>query len=78
MSIYVNDRLLATVLFQDCDEKQWTFVIPANLIREGWNALDLRFAYVRSPAEASGGKNPDPRSLAVGFRTLRVREKHSK
>lgn len=78
MSIYVNDRLLATVLFQDCDEKQWAFVIPANLIREGWNALDLRFAYVRSPAEASGGKNPDPRSLAVGFRTLRVREKHSK
>ncbi|WP_376792506.1 hypothetical protein [Thermoflexus sp.] len=75
ISVLVNDRPLTTLLFPDCEEQLWVLRIPADWIRKGWNTLDLAFAYARSPAEVSGGRNPDPRTLAVGFRGLWTREK---
>ncbi|MFN3928877.1 MAG: hypothetical protein ACK4OK_04510, partial [Thermoflexus sp.] len=75
ISVSVNDRPLTTLVFPDCEEREWVLRIPAEWIRKGWNTLDLAFTYARSPAEVSGGRNPDPRTLAVGFRGLWVRGK---
>ncbi|WP_322799317.1 hypothetical protein [Thermoflexus sp.] len=74
ITIFVNGLRMAERVFPGCKESQWTLVIPADRVQRGWNMLDLRFAYARSPAEATGGANPDPRSLSVGFRRLWIYE----
>jgi energy-converting hydrogenase Eha subunit A len=47
-------------------------LIPAPIIRIGWNEVSFEYAYALSPAEVTRGQNGDRRMLSVGFTRLDV------
>ncbi len=49
-----------------------TAEIPAELVRPGANELMIRTAFGTRPVDATGGENPDSRSLSAGVTRLRV------
>lgn len=46
-------------------------VLPERFLRAGTNRLVLRYAWTRSPREETGGRETDPRHLAVAWDALR-------
>ncbi len=72
ITMFINGREMDGLTFSNCAEAHQTISIPGDWIRRGWNSVTFRFAYARSPAQATGGRNPDSRTLAVGFRKLWV------
>lgn len=74
MDVKINKHLVAVHEWEDCNLWEGSIRIPASLIEEGFNELVFEFKYALSPNEITGGKNPDLRKLAVGFRKLKVEE----
>lgn len=72
--IRVNGQLLANHQWSDCETWVEELLIPSSFIRVGWNELIFEYNYAVSPAEISGGENPDPRLLGVGFVKLAISE----
>lgn len=69
LEIWVDGQRLPQLTFEGCREMQIHLPIPSRLHR-GMHEVRFRFAYARSPAEATEGRNPDPRPLSVGFRRI--------
>lgn len=74
LAIYVNDTLLETRQWPDCEPWQQSVTIPAELVQIGWNRITFAAAYAISPAELTGGENPDGRALSVGFTRLNIHD----
>jgi hypothetical protein len=74
ISFEVNGTALVTHQWEDCEPWSGEIVIPAGLVRVGDNEVVARADYAVKPSELSGGDNPDPRALSVGFTTFRVEE----
>jgi len=72
MEILINDRLLATTEWTACESQRLDLLIPTSVIRRGMNTLTFRYAYAIRPVEHTGGRNPDPRPLSVGFTRLEI------
>jgi choline-sulfatase len=53
------------------DSREVRALLPERGLREGQNRLVLRYAWTRSPSEASGGEDGDRRHLAVAWDLLR-------
>lgn len=63
---------LGEATWESCDNKQLQWTIPGELVRVGWNSLTFTFERTTVPAEVTGGTNPDPRALALGFSRLEL------
>lgn len=74
IEIFLNDQPLTTYNWSGCENWNATLPIPPGRIQVGWNDFEFHYAYTAVPAEESGGENPDPRSLSVGFSRLMVEE----
>lgn len=72
VTIAVNGRPLETYAWPGCDPVDLAVPIPAELIRVDWNTVTLTFGFSRSPAEVTGGANPDTRPLAAGLTAFSV------
>lgn len=72
-AITFNGHSLVTTVWPDCQPQTMQIVIPAAWVQIGWNDLSFSYAYADSPARVTGGQNPDPRSLAVGYNKLFIR-----
>ena len=65
LRVRVNGALAGEHAWSNCDEAALDVVLPANIVKQGWNDIAFEFAYTHAPAG-------DTRSLAVGFSQLRV------
>jgi hypothetical protein len=65
MRVRVNGAPVGEHAWQNCDEAALDFVLPANVVKQGWNDIDFEFAYKHTPAG-------DSRNLAMGFSQLRI------
>jgi hypothetical protein len=74
ISIKVNGIPLTTHDWVDCAAWSAEITIPPDLVRIGLNDLTVQADYAMSPADLSGGADPDPRALSVGFTKLRVEQ----
>ena len=72
MEISLNGRKIAAQDWNDCTDLVLDIELPGELIELGWNEILFEFDAATSPAEATGGVNPDRRPLAVGFKQLRI------
>jgi hypothetical protein len=70
IEVWLNGIRIGAQQFSSCEEQDLTWEIPARWVRKGTNHLLFRFAYAVSPQTLTGGQNPDPRTLSVGFRRL--------
>jgi hypothetical protein len=70
--VEVNGVEVATHQWTDCEPWSGTAEIPAELVRPGANELMIRTAFGTRPVDATGGENPDSRSLSAGVTRLRV------
>jgi hypothetical protein len=67
-----NEEQLAYYEWQDCENWSETVVIPEDLVDVGWNVLNLIYGFSARPIDVTGGENPDPRPLSVGFTRIEV------
>lgn len=74
ISFEVNGLPLASHRWVGCDNWSEDIAIPRDLVRVGLNEVIVRADYAIRPIDLSGGENPDPRALSVGFTRLRVDE----
>ena len=74
ISFEVNGLPLASHRWVGCDTWSEDIAIPRDLVRVGLNEVIVRADYAIRPIDLSGGENPDPRALSVGFTRLRVDE----
>jgi len=65
MRVKVNGAQVGEHAWTNCDEAALDFVLPANVVKQGWNDIDFEFAYTHTPAG-------DSRTLATGFSQLRI------
>jgi hypothetical protein len=72
VTIMVNGQPIGRVTFERDVPVSKGFVVPASLLDVGWNELAFRSTYAVSPAEITGGANPDPRPLAFGVNRLAI------
>lgn len=70
MEIWINEIRIGEYRFSSCAEIYTDWKIPSSLVRQGTNRIRFRFAYALSPHTLTGGQNPDPRPLSVGFRRI--------
>jgi hypothetical protein len=77
ITIRANGQVVTTHEWKTCDDWQAEVVIPAALVKVGWNDLSFEYGYAVSPAEVTDGENPDPRLLAVGFKRLEIKQLES-
>lgn len=70
IEVRVNEAKIGEHQFSSCDEIHIHWRIPQSLIRRGTNVIRFRFAHAFAPALLTQGRNPDPRTLSVGFRRL--------
>jgi hypothetical protein len=72
ITVEANGTLLMAHQWQDCEPWLGEVTIPASIVKTGWNDIQLTYAYALSPAELTGGENPDPRQLSTGFTRLEI------
>jgi hypothetical protein len=72
IEIRVNDSLLESHRWVNCDPWQATIVVPAELVRVGLNEIAFYYGYALRPVDLSEQESPDTRALAVGFTMLQV------
>ncbi len=72
ISIRINGREIGSHQWRDCESWEGELLIPASLVRVGWNEITFHYEYAFKPVEITKGTNPDPRPLAVGFTRLKV------
>lgn len=70
VTMLVNGREVAEVPFGPAEAEQ-RIELPEKALRAGSNRLTFRYAWTRSPREASGGRSSDTRRLAVAWDVLR-------
>lgn len=70
--VKANGRVLGSYDWRECEDWQAEFLIPGDIIDVGWNNLTFEYGFGLSPAELTGGANPDSRQLAVGFTQLQL------
>lgn len=70
VTVLANGREIAEVPFGPGEVEQRVEIREKNL-RAGLNRLTFRYAWTRSPREASGGRSTDTRRLAVAWDVLR-------
>lgn len=69
-TVLANGREVAEVPFVPGGAEQ-RIELPEEALRAGLNRLTFRYAWTRSPREASGGRSTDTRRLAVAWDLLR-------
>jgi hypothetical protein len=74
LTVTVKGETLLTHRWTDCAPVGGEIVVPASLVELGWNDIYFHYAYAVQPVEVTGGENPDPRALSVGFTRLQLRE----
>jgi hypothetical protein len=72
MVVKVNGQEMARYRWQECELWESEILIPASMVRIGWNEVSFEYAYALSPAEVTRGQNGDRRMLSVGFTRLEV------
>ncbi|MGB3714076.1 MAG: hypothetical protein WA996_06570 [Candidatus Promineifilaceae bacterium] len=72
LTLTSNERELAYHEWQGCESWQGSIVIPQEIVEIGWNDLSLEYGYAARPIDVTGGKNPDPRALSLGFSRIEV------
>jgi len=72
MVVKVNGQEMAHYRWQECELWESEILIPASMVRIGWNEVSFEYAYALSPAEVTRGQNGDRRMLSVGFTRLEV------
>jgi hypothetical protein len=72
MVVKVNGQEIARYRWQECELWESEILIPASMVRIGWNEVSFEYAYALSPAEVTRGQNGDRRMLSVGFTRLEV------
>jgi hypothetical protein len=72
VSFEVNEEILATHRWNDCEPWSSTLTVPASIVRLGRNDLTVRSEYAIRPIDLDNGQGSDTRSLAVGFTRLRA------
>jgi hypothetical protein len=70
--ITANGKQLAYYEWQECEDWSDTVDIPEGLVGIGWNILNFEYGFSARPNDVTGGENPDPRSLSVGFTRIEV------
>lgn len=70
--IRLNGSSLGEIRWETCEAQKISIPIPPSRTREGINELVFEYAYAARPVEISGGRNPDPRPLSVGFARLEL------
>lgn len=70
----VAGQVVAAHEWATCNAAPLAIVVPAELVQVGWNEMTLRFGRADRPADVTGGANPDPRELSVGFSRLERQE----
>jgi choline-sulfatase len=70
VTLLANGRKVAEIPFVPGEAEQ-RIVLPEKALRAGLNRLTFRYAWTRSPREASGGRSTDTRRLAVAWDVLR-------
>ncbi|GIV89342.1 MAG: hypothetical protein KatS3mg055_1860 [Chloroflexus sp.] len=74
ISIRVNGENFGSFRWRDCEVRKATILIPAPVVKRGWNDVSLFYDYAARPSETTHGQNPDSRLLSVAFLTLAVEE----
>jgi len=72
MVVKVNGWEMARYRWHECELWEGEILIPASVVRIGWNEVSFDYAYALSPAEVTQGQNGDRRMLSVGFTRLEV------
>ena len=72
MVVKVNGWEMARYRWHECELWEGEILIPASVVRIGWNEVSFDYAYALSPAEVTRGQNGDRRVLSVGFTRLEV------
>jgi hypothetical protein len=70
VSVTVNGTEVVTHAWTNCDSWQADVVIPARLIKIGWDHLALHSAYAAQPVDPKSGVQSDTRTLSVGVSQL--------
>ena len=70
----VQDKVVASETWADCETWNGRFTIPADLVVVGLNQISLHYEYAVRPSEVTNGQNSDQRLLAVGFTKFFVEE----
>lgn len=72
ITIKLNGKEVASYKWEDCELWEGEIVLPAYMVKRGWNELTFEYAYALRPAEVTREENQDRRSLSVGFVEARV------
>jgi hypothetical protein len=72
LTVEVNSAPIAEHRWQDCGNWASDIIIPAALVKVGWNEIVLRSDHADRPVDVTGGKNPDTRTLSIGVSKLLV------
>jgi hypothetical protein len=72
LSVVANGVEVGRHEWSACEPWSGEVLVPASLVRIGWNHLALRSAYAARPTDVDGTQNGDTRPLSVGFNRLHV------
>jgi hypothetical protein len=72
LKLAVNGVTVDTYDWQDCEPHTAHIVVPASLVIEGKNTLEVQTDYALPPVDPSTGKETDTRNLSLGFTQLRA------
>jgi hypothetical protein len=75
IALTVNDVSVSANEWHACDQWSQEVKIPGELVKVGWNRLDLRYAYTAKPVVVTDSHNPDGRPLSVGFTKLQISQR---
>ena len=72
LTLSIKGQELAHYEWQNCESWLEAIIIPEELVDIGWNSLLLEYGYSAKPVDVTGGENPDPRPLSIGFSRVEV------
>jgi hypothetical protein len=72
LKLAVNGVTMDTYDWPDCEPHSAHIVVPASLVVEGKNTLQIQAGYALPPVDPNTGKETDTRPLSLGFTQLRA------
>jgi len=72
LTLSIQEEELAHHEWQSCENRLETIVIPQAFVDIGWNSLSFDYGYSARPIDVTGGENPDPRPLSLGFTRIEI------